>query len=156
MHQQGFTLVEALISLAIVAILVTLGMPYMKNALLTWQLKNAVSDIHFSLIHARSEAIKRNANVTITPSGGWNNGWSIQFGATALKSQDGYPELTITGPAGTITYQRSGRLAATVTDFQVYINGNNTIPMRCVSIGISGTPHTRTDTDGDPGNGCTP
>ncbi|MBF0271886.1 MAG: GspH/FimT family pseudopilin [Magnetococcales bacterium] len=154
-RNKGFTLVETLITLSIVAILMTLGLPYMKNAVLTQQVKNAVSDLHFSLVHARSEAIKRNANVTITPTGTWNGGWSVLSGTTVLKNQDGYPDLTITGPAGSVTYQRNGRPAAAMTDFNVSVSGNTAVTMRCVSIGANGVPHTTIDSDSNPANGCT-
>ncbi|MBF0192449.1 MAG: GspH/FimT family pseudopilin [Magnetococcales bacterium] len=153
---RGFTLVETLITLGIVAILMSLGLPYMKNAILTQQVKNAVSDLHFSLVHARSEAIKRNANVTLTPTGTWNDGWSVLSGATTLKTQDSFPNLTITGPVGSVTYQRNGRPAAAVTDFQVSVSGNTAVTMRCVSIGANGVPHTTIDSDSNPTNGCTP
>ncbi|MBF0339650.1 MAG: GspH/FimT family pseudopilin [Magnetococcales bacterium] len=154
--KRGFTLVEMLISLAIVAILVTLGLPYMQDMVLNQQVKNAISDLQFSLLHARSEAIKRNANVSVIPTGGnWQNGWTVQFGATVLKTQDAYAKLTITGQAGSITYQRSGRLTATAADFKVHVNGNIRVAMRCLVIGANGTPHTQIDTDADPTNGCT-
>ncbi|MBF0126451.1 MAG: GspH/FimT family pseudopilin [Magnetococcales bacterium] len=154
--RHGFTLLELLITLAVVAVLLTIGIPYMRDAILTQRVRNAVSDYHLSLVYARSEAIKRNANVDLVPvvAGSWNNGWSVQSGATALKTMDAYPALDIDGSPGTITYQRNGRPAATVDPFNVFVSGNSGVTMRCVVVSANGMPHIRIDTDNDTANGC--
>lgn len=70
--QQGFTLPELLITLGIVAILMTSAVPgvgsLMKNSNLSNQLNNVVTDIHF----ARSEAVLRDVRVIMCRSGNPN------------------------------------------------------------------------------------
>lgn len=156
--QTGFTLIEVLITLSIVAILLTIGMPAMRDAIFVQKVKSAVTDIHVSLSYARSEAIKRNSNVDIVPvvTNSWMDGWNVQTGGTTLKALDAYPDLLITGPLGTITYQRNGRLSggSATGDFNVYVSGNANIAMRCVVISANGMPHIDSDSDSDPTNGC--
>ncbi|MBF0437716.1 MAG: GspH/FimT family pseudopilin [Magnetococcales bacterium] len=156
--QQGFTLVEILLTLGIVAILLSHGIPYMRDAILSQRVKNTASDLQISLNFARSEAIKRNASIDIIPTGTWNGGWTIQTVAPApiltLKTMDAYSDLTISGPAGNITYLRSGRLSSAVTSFQVSIAGNSAIAMRCVNISINGMPNAKIDSDSNTANGC--
>jgi type IV fimbrial biogenesis protein FimT len=64
----GFTTVELLVTIAVAAVLLTLAVPSMRtliqNMRMTSQANDLISDINF----ARSEAIKRSANVTICQS----------------------------------------------------------------------------------------
>ncbi len=156
LKQTGFTLLELLITLCIVAVLLSLGMPLMSNAIFTQKVKSTTADIRIALLNARSEAIKRNTNVDIIPNVAnvWENGWNIQVGGTILKTQDPYDDLTITGPNITVTYQRTGRLSNSVGDYTVYIANSSDVAMRCVIISANGSPHIEVDTDNNPLNGC--
>lgn len=152
----GFTLIEILIAMTIVAVLVLVGMPHLRAAFLNQTIKSAVSDYRISLNYARSEATKRGANVDVVATGSWNGGWQVQvqLDATVLKVVNAYPTLTITGPAGNVTYQRSGRLASAVAGFNVYVAGNDHVTMRCVAISTSGVPQMKIDSDHNVANGC--
>lgn len=85
-HDQGFTLVEMMITVAVLAILVSLGAPFMgefvKNSRLVTQTNDLIASFHL----ARTEAIKRGARVTLckssngatcdaTADGRWGIGW---------------------------------------------------------------------------------
>ena len=68
----GFTLIELMISLVILAILLSLGMPAFTGILESSRTKAAASGFAMGLQRARAEAISRNTLVTFTPSGaGW-------------------------------------------------------------------------------------
>ncbi|MBF0141759.1 MAG: GspH/FimT family pseudopilin [Magnetococcales bacterium] len=153
--QSGFTLVELLIGVAVVAIMVAVGMPHLRTSLLNQKIKSAVSDYHLSLLFARSEAIKRNSSVSVVPNTTWNGGWTVQYGTTVLKTVDPYTELAISGPSTNITFQSNGRPTATVSDFQAYVSGNTRVTMRCVTVSTNGMPHIKIDGDNDTTNGCT-
>ncbi|MBF0294856.1 MAG: GspH/FimT family pseudopilin [Magnetococcales bacterium] len=151
----GFTLLELLITLSIVAILLVMGVPYLRDIIQTQKIKNSISDYQMSLAYARSEAIKRSGNVDIVPSaGGWSGGWTVQAGGAVLKSMDARPDVTFSVPGGTITFQANGRPAATVSAFNAYIADNTGVAMRCVTVGVSGMAHVKIDGDADPNNGC--
>ena len=169
-HSTGFTLVELITAVAIVAITLSFAVPAARNMVLNQRLKSAAADLHFSLIFARSEAIKRHANVTVTAAaGGWENGWTVtDADGNTLQSQDAYEgvadnDATVvaaaranqTAPAA-ITYRGSGRLSTTANEVQFLPRdasiGN--LSMRCVSVTLSGHPRTDVDDDRNSGDGC--
>src|SRR5688500_13977701 len=92
--QSGFTVIELMLAVVILAVVVSIGAPSLQELVLGTRIKNAASDIYGALIFARSEAIKRGTNVTVTPAaGGWIDGWTVAVGATTLKQQDPVSKL---------------------------------------------------------------
>jgi len=82
----GFTLIELMITLAIVAILLTVGVPSLKTFMQQNQLVAASNELISALHVARSEAIKLNTKVSIcsstngtscSTSSSWQNGWIV-------------------------------------------------------------------------------
>lgn len=82
----GFTLIELMITLGIVAILLTVGVPSLKSFMQGNQLIATSNEILSALHVARNEAIKLNARVTIcesddgltcTGSDDWKGGWIV-------------------------------------------------------------------------------
>lgn len=80
----GFTLVELLIVLVIFGILVSIAGPTFSTALAQQKLRQASNELRSTVAIARSEAVKRNAQVRLLPrTGGWSNGWCVEGSATA-------------------------------------------------------------------------
>jgi len=74
----GFTLVELMIVLVIVSTLLGIGVPLFREFIKDQRAKTTSSDLGVALLLARSEAVKRNARVTLEPRGGdWSSGWTI-------------------------------------------------------------------------------
>ena len=72
---RGFTLIELMLVLVILAVFLSLAAPSMRDMVMTSQVRSSASDLYESVILARSEAIKRAANVDLIPvSGSWQNG----------------------------------------------------------------------------------
>ena len=81
--QRGFTLVELMITLAILAIIVSATAPSFTRMIEDNRVTTQANTLLSSITLARFEAIKRGANVTITPNtGGYGNGWCVHTGAT--------------------------------------------------------------------------
>ena len=171
---RGFTIIEMMITLVVLAILISLAAPSMSNLVKDQRVKTAVGDVFAALVFARSEAIKRNVYVGVCAmtddgwgcqnSTDWARGWIVYLdadgngypGAVAdiLKRQDALADIAISGTGGNVSYQGDGRLRATVTPFVASISGNNAITARCVRLDLAGRPNVTVDTDGNPGNGC--
>jgi type IV fimbrial biogenesis protein FimT len=144
----GFTLIEFLVSVVVLAILATVAMPSYRNFVLTQRVRGASYDLMSSLFYARSEAIKRNASVSVTQAaGGWAQGWTVSAGGASLRTQDPYGgALTVTNSASlsTITYSNDGRLAGPTTDFTIAAAGDSGhVEARCVSIKLGGMPSSK-------------
>src|SRR5260370_31984990 len=87
----GFTLIELVVTLTVLAILATVALPSYQNFVLTQRVRGASYDLMTSLVFARSEAIKRNASVSMTQAaGGWAQGWTVSAGAFKPRTPEPY------------------------------------------------------------------
>lgn len=82
----GFTLIELVMTMAILGVLLALAAPAFTEALLSNKLSSFSNNFVASAQVARSEAIKRNATLTMcrsadsatcATSGGWQQGWIV-------------------------------------------------------------------------------
>jgi type IV fimbrial biogenesis protein FimT len=139
----GFTMVEMMIVLVILAILAAVAAPSMGAAIRTQRVKTASFNVFSSLLLARSEAVKRNTSVTITPSGGnWANGWTVaDANSNTLRNAAGVSNITISGPAS-VTYSGNGRLSPVGTAVQFSLSASDVLTMnqRCIKVTSSGSP----------------
>ena len=145
----GFSLIELVTALAVLAILATVALPSYQSFVLTQRVRGASYDLMTSLVFARSEAIKRNASVSMTQAaGGWAQGWTVSAGALTLRTQDPYGggvNITNSAALTTITYSNDGRLASPTTDFTVApADSSAQVQTRCMSIRLGGMPSSKT------------
>ena len=162
----GFTMVEMMIVVLIIAILSAFAVPAMKSMIRTQQVKTVSFDIFASLTLARSEAIKRNINVTMTPlGGGWATGWTVTDGnANVLRDQQyssSNANITLTGPAN-VVYNSAGRLTAGAVPAPFVLTSNDIEAAikdqqeRCVFLDLSGRPRSGTGKTGSIAGGICP
>jgi type IV fimbrial biogenesis protein FimT len=149
---RGFTLPELLIVVAVMGVMLGAGVPSFVEFIKNQRVKTASFDLFSSLIVARSEAITRNTNVTVTPASttNWANGWTITYvdGAATitLREQSALPNITIarkdSGP-GTIVYRGSGRLNQTPAPKLELTATGATVTTRCITVDLGGRPQTQ-------------
>jgi type IV fimbrial biogenesis protein FimT len=65
-RQRGFTLIELIIVIGILAIAMAIAIPNIINWLPNYRLKSAVRNLHSAAMKAKSEAVKRNENCALT------------------------------------------------------------------------------------------
>lgn len=152
----AFTLVELMVTLAVVAILASIAGPSFQNLMATMKTRSASTELMAALVQARSLAVQRNGRAVVQQkSGGWQKGWQVYFDADNSGSYGGNDELvgdqnemsgiTITGAPAAMTYTRSGRLLGNIS-LPVSITIKPTAVTgvaRCISADASGRPYLR-------------
>jgi len=144
---RGFTLTELMIVVTVLGVLVAAALPSYNEFVRNQRVKTTSFDVFSSLVQARSEAITRNAAVTMAPltAGSWTSGWTVtDSGGTVLRRQDAIANITITGPAN-VVYSGSGRLSGAAGSFELTATGS-TVTTRCITIDLSGRPVTKAST----------
>lgn len=88
--QSGFTLIELMVTISILAILLGIGVPSFRATIEGNRIATVTNDLVGALQFARSEAIKRSTNVVLCSSsdqascsGSWVDGWVARNEAAA-------------------------------------------------------------------------
>ncbi len=144
--QPGFTLTELLLVVAVIGILASLAAPSFSQLIKSQRMKSMATDINASLTLARSEAVKRNRDVTLSPTtaGSWENGWQIadpDHAGNYIEVHSAFAGLTATGP-DSVTYRSSGRIQGSVAP-AFNISAAGVSDQRCVSVDLSGRPYVK-------------
>jgi type IV fimbrial biogenesis protein FimT len=145
--QRGFSMIELMIGLAVLAILISFAVPGMRTWLQNSQLRATAESIQNGLQLARSEAVRRNARVTFALSGvGWTVSATsvIQTGTTesAGKSEVAFSQTPLV-LAGTVVFSGVGRtVPAADTTFDITNSAGGTCAaaggkMRCLRVTVT-------------------
>ena len=140
-YNQGFTLVEMIITVAIAAIVLGMGVPGFQQLIRANRTVTEVNRLVTALSLARSEAVKRNAtvamcrasgsNCSLAPGVNWENGWvvftdnvtqngTIDAGEQTLQVYEGMPQGYTLRPGATfadwIAFQPTGQMLGSGPD----------------------------------------
>lgn len=141
---RGFTAIELLVTMAIIAVLAALAAPSFTPIIERWRIRNASENIVTALYFARSEAIRLGGNVVIiknandgnctsTGNTDWSCGWKVFYDVNNNGIQDtcntastpnecdiktgtipAQTSITLSGSTGIISINRWGMLANSI------------------------------------------
>jgi type IV fimbrial biogenesis protein FimT len=154
-RRRGFTLIEALTSLAIASILVTAAVPAMQDFIIRNRMSTEVNTFLGSLYLARSEAVKRLQKVSLCPidpagdcasgSQDWEQGWKVYYtdpatgNEVALEQDHALPSrFKNTGTTAYITFNSRG--SSNAGSFSFTDTGGVAVS-RCVTVSNAGRPY---------------
>lgn len=117
-RELGFTLIELMVTLAMVAILMTVAVPsfttFQRNAELTSFSNSLLSGINA----ARGEAMKRGRNAMVVPGDGasWNSGWTVFVDMNRDGAYDEATDITVLRREAAPSYLTVTNTAVTPAD----------------------------------------
>lgn len=154
--QSGFTLIELMVTIAILAIVLTIATPSFTNIILSNRIDSIAHELHDGLQLARSEAIMRKGAVRVCRSNAdnddcaagsdWTAGWLIlSQDDEVMKVWQEVQGTVVTGPSDAVVFYGSG-MANAEEEFSVTAPGcsNNqkrTITLRRVGSSILNRGH---------------
>ncbi len=141
----GFSLVELVVVIAVIAILATVAVPSFFGMVANTKAKGVASDLYLALTKTRSEAVKRNMDVTLAQAAeGWGKGWKIYPSDDADNVLENYSisgNVNVSGP-DSVEYNSAGRAGASVS-FDIEVPVGSAVSERCVTLSLSGLPNVK-------------
>jgi len=147
----GFTLVELMITVAILVIIALVAVPSYNNYIANERARTATTGLSTAFAQARSEAIKSRQVVSVCGSNAagtacnnatdWSAGWLVVDGAGVVLGSFAPPGGTpgITASGNVINFRNTGETNAAF-NVAVSVSGQN----RCVRVLVSGLTHSAT------------
>lgn len=102
----GFTLIELVVTMAIAGILVTIAIPSFNSTMTSSRITSYANDLVSALNLARSEAIRRGIQVTVSNNGAltqWESGWTVFVDINGDETYNSVNNLCTTSAIGAPT-----------------------------------------------------
>ena len=132
-YTAGFTLIELMVTIAIIGIVALFGIPAFSGFILDNRIRGQTSDFVVQLTHARSEAMRTATRVTVCPgtasgcSGiNWENGWVVFVDSSNIGVKDS--EETVLGIGSALDGGNTLRSTAFSTLISFRHNGEANLP----------------------------
>jgi type IV fimbrial biogenesis protein FimT len=143
-RQIGFTLVELMVGIAVLAILSGIAVPSFREFTANQRLRGASFDLRTDLTLARSEALKRNRDVTIQrrTDAGWQSGWVVTTNGQVLRSRNDLGSgVAMSVGVNAITFNGNGRVSSPAGAVEIDLaTTGSSIRRRCVLLDPAGVP----------------
>jgi len=145
---KGFTLIELMVTIALLAIIISLAVPSFSSIIRDNRIYSLSQELRGTLQQARSEAVKRNEPITVCRSNAtatdcddgtaWQAGWLIKVGsgksAEILASFQAAQGVAITGPNAGLMFRKNGMSSAGSTSWSVTSSGCTGTQKRVVEV----------------------
>ena len=155
-RQQGLTLIELMVTLAVAIILLAVGLPFFGGIVANNRAVVQANGLLTSFKLARSEAVKRSSFVAVAPTSvsvGWEAGWQVfqesnvpgeaNFGVQqdavaepTLRSWD-VLDATVNGAPAFVAFESTGEATA-AADIALVQDTETGARSHCLSVGVSG------------------
>ncbi|MCC6201801.1 MAG: GspH/FimT family pseudopilin [Gammaproteobacteria bacterium] len=149
--QAGFTALELIITVALAAVILSVGVPSFRAVMGSNRNSNEINNLMSALSLARSEAISRGLCIAVVPltdndwTGGWMlgtdincNGSSADAGEITIRVYDEIRASSFSAQPGTIVFQPHGGLAAAQSFTFDPHRCTVANPQRIITVGLSG------------------
>jgi type IV fimbrial biogenesis protein FimT len=161
--QAGFTVIEMMTTITILAILVAVALPSFGYLAASTKVKGAATELYLAMIRARSEAVKRNRAVAIIAVSGdkdiWHSGWRVIADGNndgdyvdaatidrIVYEQGELKRVTIGMATDTVVFRPDGRVSSpAVVEFAIAAEDQDrkTELVRCVETDLTGRPYVK-------------
>ena len=148
----GFSLIELMVVVALLAILLVMGVPAYRDYVTNSRVRAVASDLREGLQLARTEAIRRNNNATFCLAAASGTGWKIVTGTactgTEVRSKPATSseasDVTLSPTDLTVTYSGTGRTTGaagtTLTTLSITRKDSASCSGDCLSMRVEISP----------------
>lgn len=139
---QGFTLLELMVTIAMVLILAAIAVPGVSSMVQSNAVSSYANTISTSLMFAKSEASKRSEVVNFMPETNWRDGWRVEESdGTLIRQFDGVPTAySVSTSAISVGFRNDGSITSN-TAYTVTLRpatGCTTELVRIIRVTITG------------------
>jgi type IV fimbrial biogenesis protein FimT len=162
---RGFTLIEMMVVLSILAIFATIAIPSVRGMAANQALSDSSGELLASLQNARNAAVSNGRSVILEPTGtSWSGGWRAYIDNNVDSTFNGTDTLILsknamseslstsgsftagacgstiasTSSAGSFTFSANGFLRAGATNGVIYLTSSDSPRSRCIVVSLSG------------------
>jgi type II secretion system protein H len=133
--QHGFTLIEMMVVVALVAILAALAMPSFTTMIANQRVSSAAQELQTLLQLARAEGVYKRAQSTVTASA---QTWQAKIGTQVLREATLADTVTVEpGSSGGVIFEVTGQAKPASgggTSYTVSFSGTNASRVQCLTV----------------------
>lgn len=158
--QHGFTLLELIITLSIVAIVASVAVPSFDKMINSNKVVSIAEQLYQNILYAQSEAIRRNSNITLDLTGTGTSTWSYEIQDCSSTPCEVLKSFDSTNESGDITIAYTAGLDGAIFESdRGFINNQGDISFTygtssdaTISINVLGRPSICSNTLGNYSN----
>ena len=142
-RDNGFTLIELIVTMAVLAIIAMMAAPSFANMLANQKLKSTTSTLMETLAQARNQAVLLRTTTTVNLNAEGTNTSRVYYWSPAVNN-------TLKSPTGlsSITFRRDGSTSSVTADTSFVVCSSKTKTTKTFSLAVIGTVYATPNMDG--------